>query len=559
MPQLRDKNGRFAVNSNGHASSSENVNNDVGLPDTPMGPWDPNIQRWFARTLIENISTTRREFQQSLSDPRRNINDECGYPDVTTIEHYRLMYDRETIARRVVEVLPQESWLVQPTVFEDEDIETETEFEKAWKELPKSLAVQSMQSWFKQEEGSPIWEYLRRADELSGIGTFGVILIGLNDSLDLNEEAVPHKGQEIIFIRTFAEGQVTVNRFDEDINSPRFGKPLAYNIQFSDPFQANFESETLVPTSGSPSITEREVHWTRCIHIADNLGSSEIFGTPRMQVPFNRLSDLRKIYGGSAEMYWKGAFPGLALTTHPQLGTAPFMSADEKVAMKAQMEQYMNGLQRYITAQGMMVDSLAPQVVDPTPQIDAYIKAICIQIGVPKRIFEGSERGELASSQDSKAWNGRLKNRHNVYLTPRIIVPFVDRLIWLQILPEPSDGYSVEWPDMEFLTEEEKATVAQLRMDAASKYVQGGVDAIMIPVDFFSRVLGMSQDEATEVVESAMNAVEGVDIPEVIIEENPNVPPVSSSPPQSSGPNGGGNKGKNPRNPKQVESGGKKK
>ena len=238
-----------------------------------------------------------------------------------------------------------------------------------------------------------------------------------------------------------------------------------------------------------------------------------------MQVPFNRLYDLRKLYGGSAEMYWLGAFPGLALTTHPQLGTAPFMTEPEKVSMKEQMERYMSGLQRYLTAQGMMINSLAPQVVDPTPQIDAYIKSICILISIPKRIFEGSERGELASSQDTKSWNGRLRNRQITYLTPRVIVPFVDRLIWLRILPEPKDGYKVEWPDLESLTEAEKASVAQQRMDAASKYVQGGVSSIMIPVDFLSRMLGMRKEEAIEVVKSAMNAIPGEDVPEVPVEE----------------------------------------
>lgn len=508
MNQPRQKNGQFAGK----------INGEVGLPDTPRGPWSESAQRFIANQLIENVTTIRSQLMRRESDPRRSIDDDCGYPKDTTIDHYRRMYDRETIARRVVEVLPQESWLVQPTVFEVEDIETETEFEIGWRDFSRSLATQSAKSWFSQEEGSPVWEHLRRVDELSGIGSYGILLIGLDDGLELRKEALPRKKQRVTFIRAFDEALVTVARFDENIRSSRFGKPLAYNVLFSDPFHEQSQSEIVVI---EPSLTETEVHWTRCIHIADNLGSSEVFGTPRMQVPFNRLSDLRKLYGGSAEMYWRGAFPGLAFTSHPQLGTAPFMDDKAKAEMRDQMEQYMNTIQRYITAQGFEVTSLAPQVVDPTPQIDAAIKAICIQIGVPKRVFEGSERGELASTQDAKVWATRLKNRQNIYLTPRVIVPFIDRLIWLMVLPEPKLGYNVEWPDLESLTEEEKAKVAQLRMDAASKYVQGGVDSIMIPVDFFTRVMSMSQDEAIEVVQSAMHAVPGEDVPEKEEEDDP--------------------------------------
>ena len=149
--------------------------------------------------------------------------------------------------------------------------------------------------------------------------------------------------------------------------------------------------------------------------------------------------DLDKLYAGSAEMYWRGAFFGLAFETHPQLG--PDAEIDED-AIKNTMEQYMNGLQRYFGLEGMSAKSIAPQVVEPNKQIEAQLDAVCIELGIPKRVFMGSERGELASSQDADTWNDRLKDRQDNVVTPNIVIPFVNRLISLGILPKP-EGYQV--------------------------------------------------------------------------------------------------------------------
>jgi len=110
---------------------------------------------------------------------------------------------------------------------------------------------------------------------------------------------------------------------------------------------------------------------------------------------------------------------------------------------------------------------MAPTVVDPTAQIAVQIEAICIKLGIPIRIFKGSERGELASSQDDAAWNDRLRLRQMYYITPRIVIPFIDRLIMLGVLSEPV-GYSVTWDDLESTTKADKARIPSTRFILAS-------------------------------------------------------------------------------------------
>ena len=477
-----------------------------------------NMKLNVIREVLFNDMTSRRKIIQDAMDPRRNIDDECGYPDTQSItsRDYRELYDRLGIATRIVELMPTESWLIPPTVFETDDLEQTTEFETAWEDLGKSLRGDS---WFEDEEGNPIWEYLLRADILSGIGSYGVLLLGIDDGLELREPAnLTNKpkdenkpndkegitgnagGRKLIFLRAFDEVLAQITQYETDVTNPRFGQPTMYNLSFADPTGLAEQAVTGV------NLTTQSVHWTRVIHLADNLNSSEVLGVPRMRPNYNRLMDLRKLYGGSGEMYWKGAFPGLSIETNPEFGSDIEV---DTTGVKSQIEDYMNGLQRYLTMIGLTAKSLAPQVVDPTPQIDTQLEAICIQMECPKRVFAGSERGELASSQDSKAWNNRVKGRQSSYVTPRVVVPFVDRLIQLGVLPAPS-RYNCVWPDLDALSEEEQATVALNRTEALSKYVQGGVESVIPPMEYLTSVLGVPDDEAKAMLEAAMSHMEDV-------------------------------------------------
>jgi hypothetical protein len=478
---VRGPNGRF-IRSNGNGKVT--VNED---------------RRWVEE-MVFNARLSRDEVFSRFIDPRRDIDDEVGYPrsgELTTRD-FRNMYDREPVAARVNDVLPDESWMVSPTVFETDRPDQLTAFEQAWAGLSGQLRAIKGESFFVGQEGNPIWEYLHRADRLSGIGHFGILLLGLEGTGSLLTEPKPVKQRKLLFLRAFDETLVTVKEFDKNPNSPRFGQPILYNVQLgSTPDATAGSSGTLMHPASLPSNTVI-VHWKRVVHLVDNLVSSEVFGIPRMQQVYNRLYDLRKLYSGSAEMYWRGAFPGLSIETNPRLGTNVTVDKD---AMRDMMEQYMNGLQRYMTLTGMSAKSLAPQVEDPTPQIAVQIEAICIRLGIPKRIFMGSERGELASSQDDSAFNDRLRRRQNGYITPRVIVPFIDRLINLNVLPKP-EGFSVLWPDLDALTDDEKAQVAERRSRAMLNYTTGGIISLMSRLDFLISELGYTRGQAESILKN---------------------------------------------------------
>ena len=433
------------------------------------------------------------------ADPRRNIGAECGWPaaeDVTP-EAMGDMYDRFAVAARVNDLFPEECWQVTPKIYEDEDPQALTPFEEALDDLAKQLRGES---FYEGEEGNPLFEHLLRMDRLCGVGSYGVMLLGLDDGKDLNEpaEGIDETGKmsgsgggdrKLLFLREFDERLAPVSTWETERENPRYGQPTSYSLTFDDP--------KLTGAKGSGRATET-VHWSRVVHVADNLTTSDVFGVPRMRPVYNDLLDLRKLYGGSAEMYWQGAFPGVGFKTDPQLGADVAFPTD----FADTMEKYMNGLQRWLAVGGVEPRMLSPTVVSPEVQIKVHLEAICVRLGVPLRIFLGSERGELASSQDARAWNGRLRLRQTRFLTPRLLVPVVDRLIAVGVLPKPK-SYAVEWPDIAQKSEQEQLDAALKKTQALAAYVQGQLESVVTPIAYFTTFLGFTEEEAASILEEA--------------------------------------------------------
>jgi len=428
-------------------------------------------------SFVRNTITSRLAWLQRLMDPRRDIDAECGHPQIVLITDYKNLFTRGDIAHRIVSLLPDESWSERPEILETED-ETETAFETAWQELDEQFGLAGL---------------MLRADVLSGIGRFGVILLGLDDGLPLNEAVAPGE-HKLIYIRPFDEGLATVKSLESDVKNPRYGKPKEYQIQFSDTDILSISDSQTKSTT-----TAQSVHWSRIVHLADNRTNSEVFGTPRLEKVLNRILDVRKIAGGSGEMFWKGGFPGLSIEAAPGLEDRVTFDAE---ATKEQLEAYMNGLQRYIAMVGMQAKTLSPQIADPAPHVKLQLQLIATAMGIPWRVLVGSEAAQLASEQDTLAWHKRLNRRRKEYITPYIIRPLLDRLIEFGILPEPKE-LIVNWPDLNTTSDTDKASIAEKRTNALAKYVQSGADQVMPPFHYFTRILGMGDDEAEAIIEEA--------------------------------------------------------
>lgn len=438
--------------------------------------------------FMRNATTSRRAGLERLLNLDKDINYECGYPQTIDITDYKAMYDREGVGNRVVRLLPSESWAMLPVIEENQDSE-ETEFEKLFKELEKKFHL---------------FHYLSRIDILSGIGQFGILLLGINDGKQLYQpvsginpdtgEKIGDNKYELLYLRPFDESVVTIKTKEENVTSPRYGLPKTYSVAFVD------------DSTGATNIATKTIHWTRVLHVADNRDVSEITGIPRQKPVYNRLLDLRKIVAGSGEMFWKGGFPGMAL----KLGEgAAAPTGDSLTDLRTQIKDYQDGMQRWLSLENIEVQELKPQIADPEPHVKVQIQYICITLGIPYRIFMGSEAAHLASTEDKDTWNKRIKERQENYLSPLLIRLLIDRLIIFGVLPEVEE-YFIQWPDLGAPGEKEVAEIAVRKTEALAKYVAGSVDEMFPPKEFLMMIMGMNGDDANAVIDAAMSYIKGI-------------------------------------------------
>jgi hypothetical protein len=449
------------------------------------------FQREMARILLSN--SIGRDIRNPILDGAfgtRDIDKECGYPQTIDSYDYIKMYERSDIAARVVDLEADECWKEYPAIFETEE-ERETDFEKEVDRLIRK---------------TNLYSYMYRADRISGIGRYGVIFLGLDDGEQPDQPAPGFSKHgpsetpgdaEILYFRVLDEVTASITEFETDASNPRFNKPLYYNLHFAE------DTGTEYSTTGEANARVVRTHWSRVIHLADNLGTSEIYGQPRMQNVYNRLLDLRKIYGGSGEMFWKGGFPGYSFEVDPKHGE---FTADEKTALQAEAKLMSEGLQRYMTSVGVSVKSLLVQLASPRDNIDACMRAICTTKRVPYRIFVGSESGEKSGTNESQTWAERVAFRRNMYVTPHIIRETLDRFIQLGALPKPSDNedgeYTVKWVPLAKLTEIERAQVCKDLTEALARYSTAGAEALLPFQEWLGKFAGLSQQQ----VESIMTA-----------------------------------------------------
>lgn len=412
-------------------------------------------------------------------DGQRNVNDALGYKKDITYKDYWFAYKRQDIAKAIINRPVKATWAGKVDVMEADD-DQDTPLEKAWREL----------FWDHRLKDKFI-----RVDRLTSIGRYGVLLLGLDDvkrKEDAIQPVTPGK-RRLEYIKPLGEAAAEIISWDTKPSSPRYGLPVMYQLTIND------------PKADGISITVR-VHYTRLLHVTFDKLESEVFGEPVLESVFNRLEDLKKLVGGSAEMFWKGARPGFGAKIDPDFE----MSTTNEEELEKQIEEYEHSLRRILLLQGVDIESLAQQVSDPKSHVDIQIQMISAVTGIPKRILTGSERGELASSQDMDAWRELIQTRREEYAELQIVRPFIDRCIELGILPEAAgeDNYTVRWDDLHAPSEKDKAEVGRIRAGALKEYSsQATAETIVPPEAFMKYFLGLDDEQVTligEMLEQAM-------------------------------------------------------
>jgi hypothetical protein len=431
-------------------------------------------------TMSSLVSRTQLMSQLGLSyDGDRELYTSLGYKQTLVYDDYVNIASREGLGKRVNEAPCDAIWRMPPRVYDVGEVDSQSTFEKAWDELDQRLQL---------------WNKFNRADKLLGFGPYAIILLGFDDVHSEQDTSKPVSGvRKLLYVQTYASEYVTIKSYVMDPKDPRYGQPEIYEVR---------QSELVAEDGVSRSINLR-VHWTRVLHIMEGNLQNEVMGEPRLQRSFNRLQDIQKILGASGEIYWRDAKPGYLA----KLGAdVQWDKGDPNVqAMQDQLKEFEHNLRRVLMLQGVDVTSLNNSIgqADPMNFLAAQLEDLSAGSRIPKRFLTGSERGELASSQDRDNWIDYIDERRGWFASPVVVKPFIDRMIMFGVLPKPlDDDYRVVWPDLRTPSDKDKADVGVARSQALSNYLNApGADALLPPEMFMRYGLGLDEEALKEVTE----------------------------------------------------------
>jgi len=416
-------------------------------------------------TLLARVDLFNRLGTQYAG--KRDIYKALGYPTNLTFEDYAARYQRQDIAKAIIDRPINAVWRGQVKLSQGKR-DKDTRFEKAWKELWKKYHLKSK---------------FIRLHKLANIGRYAILLFGFNDVKSPNDWQKPvGKTPKLIYLNPISEGNATISSFDQKSTSERFGLPEFYNITLSndDMDSAQAVSRTMI------------VHYTRILHVTSDLLESDIYGTPSLRPVYNRLMDLEKLVGGSAEMFWRGARPGYT----GEVDKEHFMNDTMKADLVNQLDEYENELRRFLINEGVKITSLDTQISDPINHVGIQLQMISAEKGIPLRILLGSERGELASSEDKSNWLESVQNIQSDVVEDRILNPFIDKCLTYSILPDTSENYNFIWPDLFAPSIKERADIGAIRAKAVMSYMNNPAAAIVCPPHmFYEFMLGLTTEE----------------------------------------------------------------
>jgi hypothetical protein len=413
------------------------------------------------RHALQSAATARADIMRRAGigyGGERDIYTTAGYTPQgkETFDLYWSLYQRDGIAARIVDMAPKTTWKKPPLIVEEgADPDDPTEFMEQFKNLADRLRL---------------WNRFERADVLSRIGQWGVILIGVpGDDSELTKEMPTLNGpDDVLYLTAFHEKDSKITKWVADPSNPRFGLPEEYELTFT--------------TEGSSiSTKESRVHWSRVLHIAEDTLTDDVHGRPVLKRVLNPLYDLLKETASTGEAFWQ-------LATRVLVGSVDKdskMSDEDFTELGENLEEVIHDLRRQFLGQGIDLQWLESTPPDPSSAVDTTFMVLAASAGIPKRVLVGTETGERASEQDERQWLGSISEREEQHAEPNFVRAFIDRLVDKNGLSAPSAGkYEVLWPTLFEETEAKKAEANKARAEAAKALTPiGGNPMEIIEVD----------------------------------------------------------------------------
>ena len=319
----------------------------------------------------------------------RNYDKIFGYNKNPSYGSYCNLYQRNPIAHRITNEMVTKLWAAKPQIIiENNEAQTRT--------LNNAI------------EEFDILNVMEQADLKAFLGGWSIIRI------------LPGQLNNPVRFDAFAAIELTVKL--EDGNVPTYGQIKEYVIK-----------KTNTPILAKDAI-----------HIANNTHFDRIKGVPGLKPIYNTLQDISKIIGSSAESIWLAAAQRSIIQIQQDGG------GDDKAVEKTLegMRKIQEGLIRNMAVINGSVSDTQQTAINPTSHFTVLTQQISAATGIPTRILTGSERGNLASTQDEENWRVQLRTRQVNHIETQILRPVLNYLFNSNLFTQENLKASILWEEV---------------------------------------------------------------------------------------------------------------
>lgn len=392
---------------------------------------------------------------------RTKLWDEFGYPETVNFDNYYRAYERNAVAHAAVHKLLDSCWTDNPTII-DGAKKKEAEETTDWEESTTKLL-------------SKHWAKLKDADRRNLVGRYSAVLLQIKDGREwyqpVDKNVVKALGDKaLVKLIPAWEAQIKPGNFDIDTQSDSYGQPVSYSF-----------NEQPVGDDGTYGIVRSvTVHPDRVIILCEGSEDENMLaGVPLLRAGFNKLLDIEKTSGGSAEGFLKNASRqlGIEFSKETNIDALIKQAKDEGFdklgdAMNDKIRRMNSGTDSALVMQAGQASVLSVAAADPTPTWTAAANEFSASIQCPFTIQFGQQTGRLASDEDKNEWAKRCNGRRWGFLTD-YITRVIERFWTLGIIEPPINGeVSIVWSDLLAPSEKEKISNMQAMADVAQKTQQ---------------------------------------------------------------------------------------
>lgn len=406
---------------------------------------------FLVNALADAIGRQRMLYAgQPGNTKRTKLWDEFGYPNNLEFDRYYRAYERNAVAYAAVHKLLESCWMDNPTIIDGEE-EKEAEETTAWE---KSVTKLLKKHWAK----------IKDADRRNLVGRYSALLIQFRDGREWSQPVDKNvvarlKDKSIVKLIPAWESQIKPGNFDTDTLSETYGQPVSYNFNE----QPVGDDGTYGPVRG---VT---VHPDRIIILCEGSEDENMLsGVPFLRAGYNKLLDLEKVSGGSAEGFLKNASRQLGIAFDKETNMDALKRAatdagfkDLGDALNDKVAKMNRGTDAALVMQAGTPSVLSVAAADPKPTWEVTANEFAASIQCPFTILFGQQTGRLASDEDKTDWAKRCNGRRWGFMSS-VIETILERFWTLGVIDQPSSGeVSLAWSDL--LAPSEKEKVANMQ------------------------------------------------------------------------------------------------